>query len=94
MILRLLWNIPLTWMIFMSVLKNDIILIAFDDKIVDTLNITKVNLVTDDIFIRGKQLNIYLVFIKILDLIQHTILLWKFETKQALQKFAFNNSII
>ena len=43
MILKLLLNIPLTRIIFMNVSKNGIILIAFDDNIVDTLSITKFN---------------------------------------------------
>ena len=62
-------------MIFMSVLKNSIILIAFDDMIVDTLSNTKFNPIASDIFIRGRQLNIYFVFVKILDQILHTFLL-------------------
>ena len=43
MILKLLLNIPMTRIIFMNVSKNGIILIAFDDTIVDTLSITKFN---------------------------------------------------
>ena len=54
-------------MIFMNVLKNGLILIAFDDMIVDTIGNTKFNPIVTDIFIRGRQLNIYFVFIKILD---------------------------
>ena len=62
-------------MIFMNVLKNSIILIAFDDIIVDTLSNTKFNPIASDVFIRGRQLNIYFVFVKILDQILHTFLL-------------------
>ena len=70
-------------MIFMSVLKNSIILIAFDDMIVDTLSNTKFNPIASDIFIRGRQLNIYFVFAKILDRILHTFLLLKFQKTSA-----------
>ena len=70
-------------MIFMSVLKNSIILIAFDDMIVDTLSNTKFNPIASDIFIRGTQLNIYFVFVKILDRILHTFLLLKFQKTSA-----------
>ena len=70
-------------MIFMSVLKNSIILIAFDDMIVDTLSNTKFNPIGSDIFIRGRQLNIYFVFVKILDRILHTFLLLKFQKTSA-----------
>ena len=56
-------------------MKNSIILIAFDDIIVDTLSNTKFNPIASDVFIRGRQLNIYFVFVKILDQILHTFLL-------------------
>ena len=59
------------------------LLIVFDDMIADMLSNKKLNPVVTELFIRGRKLNIYLIFItqsyflfqKILDQIQHTILL-------------------
>ena len=61
--------------------------------IVDILSNKKRNPIVTELFIRGRKLNISLVFItqlhnlillfqKILDEIQHTILLRKFQTKE------------
>ena len=59
------------------------LLIVFDDMIADMLSNKKLNPKVTEFFIRGRKLNIYLIFItqsyflfqKILDQIQHTILL-------------------
>ena len=63
-------NIQLIWMIFIRVLKNTIqikkgkILIIFDDMIVDVLSNKNLNSIVTELFIRGKKLKNYLVFIK------------------------------
>ena len=57
-------------------------MIVFEDMISDTLTNEKLNSIVTELFIRGRKLNISLVFItqsyfavpKILDNIQHTIL--------------------
>ena len=57
------------WMIFIKVLKNTIqikkpkILIVFDDLIADMLSNKKRNRIVTELFIRGRKLNISLVFI-------------------------------
>ena len=43
--------------------KERKILIVFDDMIVDVINNKKVNSIVADLFIRGRKLNISLVFI-------------------------------
>ena len=43
--------------------KKRKILIVFDDMIADMLNNKKLNPVVTELFIRGRKLNIYLVFI-------------------------------
>ena len=43
--------------------KGNKILIAFDDMIADTINIKKLNSIVTLLFIRGRKLNISLVFI-------------------------------
>ena len=56
-------------MIFIKILKDEIqvknekILIAFDDMIVDMFSNKKLNPMVTELFIRGKKLNISLVFI-------------------------------
>ena len=63
--------------------KKQKMLIVFDHMIADMLSNKKPNLIFTEIFIRGRKLNISLVFItqsyflyqKILDKIVHTILL-------------------
>ena len=70
------------------------ILILFDDMIADSLSNEKLNPIVTELFIRGRKLNFSLVFItqsyfavqKMLDQIQHTILLWKFQTKENFDK--------
>ena len=63
--------------------KKRKILIVFDDMIAEILSNKKLNPIVTELFIRGRKLNISLVFItkfyfavpKILDQILHTILL-------------------
>ena len=55
-------------MIFIKILKSNPdkkhkILIVFDDMIADMLSNKKLNLIVTELFIRGRRLNIYLVFI-------------------------------
>ena len=69
------------------------ILFIFDDMIADMLSNKKLNPIVIELFITERKLNILflshnliLLFQKILDLIQHTILLWKFQTKENFNK--------
>ena len=56
------------WMIFIKIMKNIIllknkkILIVFDDMIADMLRNKKRTTIVTELFIRGRKLNIYLVF--------------------------------
>ena len=69
MVQKLLLNIQLIWMIFIKILKNIIqtnnkkMLIVFDDIIADMLGNKKLNQIITESFIRGRKLNISLVFI-------------------------------
>ena len=64
----LLSNTQMIWMIFIKVLKNTIllknkkILIVFDDMIADMLSNKKRSPIVAELFVRGRKLNIYLVF--------------------------------
>ena len=66
--------------------KKQKILIVFDDMIANMLNSKKLNPIVTKLFIRQKTKyfflfllqNLILLSQKILDQIQHTILLWKF----------------
>ena len=69
MILNILLNTQMILMIFTKTLKNAtqikkrIILIVFDDTIADKLINKKHNPIVTELFIRGRKLNISLVFI-------------------------------
>ena len=68
MILKLLLNTQMIWMIFIKTLKNTTqkkrkILKVFNDMIADMLSNKKINPVVTVLFIRGRKLNIFLVFI-------------------------------
>ena len=69
MVQKLFLNIQLIWMIFIKILKNIIqtnnkkMLIVFDDIIADMLGNKKLNPIITESFIRGRKLNISLVFI-------------------------------
>ena len=70
--------------------KEQKILIMFDDMVADMFSNKKLNPIVTELFLRGRKLNISLVFItqsyfavlKNIRLNQHTILLWKFQTKE------------
>ena len=68
-ILKLLLSIQMTCAIFAKLLmitiliKKNKILIVFDDMIVDMIHNKKLDSVVTKLFIRGRKLNIYLVFI-------------------------------
>ena len=72
--------------------KEQKILIIFDDMVADMFSNKKLNPIVTELFLRGRKLNISLVFItqsyfavlKNIRLNQHTILLWKFQTKENL----------
>ena len=72
--------------------KEQKILIIFDDMVADIFSNKKLNPIVTELFLRGRKLNISLVFItqsyfavlKNIRLNQHTILLWKFQTKENL----------
>ena len=57
------------WMIFIKNIekynpnKKRKILIVFDDMVCDMLSNKKVNLIVTELFIRGRKINIFLVFI-------------------------------
>ena len=69
MIQKPLWNTQMIWMIFIKILKNIIqiknekLLIAFDDMIVDMLSNKKLNPTITELFIRERKLNISPAFI-------------------------------
>ena len=68
MTLKLLLDNRMIWMMFIKILKNKTqknreILIIFDDMIADMLSNKKRNAIVTELFIRGRKLNISLVFI-------------------------------
>ena len=68
MILKLLLNMLKIWIIFIKTLKDTTqiknkVLIVFDDMIADLHNNKKLNKIITDSFIRGRKLNISVVFI-------------------------------
>ena len=90
-------------MIFVEILKNTIqikILIVFDDMIADILNNKKLNPIVTKLFIRGRKLNISLVFItqcyfavlKNIRLNSTHYVVMKIPNKREFQQIAFNHS--
>ena len=69
MIQKLLLNIQMICMMFIKILKKYNLarklktLIVFDDMIADIINNEKLNPVVTELFIRGKKINISIVFI-------------------------------
>ena len=69
MILKLLLNTQIIWKLFMKILKfinpnkKRKMLIVFNDMIADMLTNKKLNLVVTELLIRGRKLNISLLFI-------------------------------
>ena len=76
------------------------ILIVFDDMIADLLSNKRLNPIVTELFIKGRKLNISLVFItkyyfvvlKIIRLISKHYLVVKILNKQELRQIAFNHS--
>ena len=67
MIQKIVLNTQMIWVIFIKILKNTTkkhkILIVFDDMIADMLSNKRFNPIVTELFIRGRKLNISLVFI-------------------------------
>ena len=69
MILKLLWNIQMICKTSTKILKitiqgkNRKVLIVFNDLIADMINNKKLNPIVTELFIRGRKLNISIVFI-------------------------------
>ena len=53
--------------------KKPKILIVFDDMIADMLSNKKLNPIVTELFIRGRKLNIYLVFIYLISLFRNIL---------------------
>ena len=93
------------WIIFINKLKNTTqirkskILIVLVDMIDDMLNNKKLNPIVTEIFIRGRKLNIFLVFIiqsyssvpKNVRLNSKHCFIMKIQNKQQLQQTAFHH---
>ena len=80
--------------------KNRKILIGFDDMIADMLSNKKLNPIVIELFVRGKNINISLVFItqshfavpKNIRLTSTHYFIMRIQNKQKLQQTAFNYS--
>ena len=80
--------------------KENKILIVFDHLVVDMINNKKLNSIVTKIFIRGRKLNIYLVFItqsyckvpKDVRLNTSHVFIAKIPSKRELQEIAINHS--
>ena len=71
--------------------KERKILIVFDDMIADMIYNKRLNLIVAELFIRGRKINISIVFItlrlqKTLDWMLLTFLTWKFQIKENFNK--------
>ena len=71
--------------------KERKILIVFDDMIADMIYNKRLNLIVAELFIRGRKINISIVFItlrfqKMLDWMLLTFLTWKFQIKEDFNK--------
>ena len=71
--------------------KERKIVIVFDDMIADMIYNKKLNLIVAELFIRGRKINISIVFItlrfqKMLDWMLLTFLTWKFQIKEDFNK--------
>ena len=71
--------------------KERKILIVLDDMIADMIYNKKLNLIVAELFIRGRKINISIVFItlrfqKMLDWMLLTFLTWKFQIKEDFNK--------
>ena len=52
----------MVWMIFIKILKKQIIAIAFGDIAADMLSNKKLNLIVTELYIKGRKLNISFAF--------------------------------
>ena len=83
-------------------IKKQKILIVFDDMIAELLSNKKLNPIVTELFIRGRKLNISLVFItqsyfavpKYVRLSSTQYFAMKIPNKRELQHFAFNHSSV
>ena len=83
-----------------NLIKKRIVLIIFDDMIADMLNNNKLNPIVTELFIRGRQLNISIVFItqsyfkvpKDVRLNSTHFFIMKIPNKRELQQIALNQS--
>ena len=83
-----------------NIVKERKILIVFDDIIADLINNKNLNSIVNELFIRGRKLNISLVFItqsyfkvpKDVRLNTAHIFITKIPNKRELQQIAFNHS--
>ena len=105
MILKLLLNTQMICKMFIKIFKNTIqeknkVLIVFDDIIAHMINNKKINPVVTELFIRGRKLNISLVFItrsyfkvpKDIRLNTTHFFIMKIPNKRELQLVAINHS--
>ena len=102
MILKHLLNIQMIWKNFnyYNPNKENKILIIFDDMIADMINNKKLNSIVTELFIRGRKLNISLVFItqsyfkvpKDVRLNTTHFFIMKISNKRELQQIAINHS--
>ena len=104
MILIILLNIQMICVIFIKTLKNTThkkrkILIVFDDLVADMLKNKKLDPIITELFIRGRQLNIFFLLHNIILLLKKNIRLnsthyfiMKIPNKRELQKIAFDHS--
>ena len=81
--------------------KNRKVLIVFDDMIADMINNKKLNPIVTELFIRGRKLNIYIVFItqsyfkvpKDIRLNSTHFFIMKIPNKRELQQVVLNDSL-
>ena len=75
-------------------IKNRKVLIVFDDTIADMINNNKLNPVVTELFIRGRKLNISIVFITQKDVRLNSthFVIMKIPNKRELQQIALNHS--
>ena len=98
MVLKLLLTIQTICMMFTKILINTIL--VFDDMIADMIHNKKLNSIVTKLFIRGRKLNISLVFItqsyfkvrKDVRLNTSHVFIAKIPNKRELQQIAINHS--
>ena len=73
-------------------IKKRKVLIIFDDMITDMINNNKLHPIVTELFIRGRKLNISIVFIMQLRLNSTHFFIMKIPNKRQLQQIALNHS--